>query len=364
MVLVALLALGGSTACTADGTDPAPPPTSIPTGDPGGVLPVVDALAEWRTVAERSSEAIVYYPFAADTYAALLHHADGYAVGIVRPGSSATLPIDDGWTSQEPFRVGESLVFGEANEDAGTYRIRRWDGRAVEAEVVYESDYWSEAVVIDATLFLTVAEDGRICIDAIDMTAADPSATLAQVWCPEGGSEPWWLKSEDSALSFLSGADRECATAHRLDPADLTVTDVEEPGCISRGIATRDLVVWTEPPVPDEAGYENWFDTQMRALADGTLVELGSAVAGSPTACNGAIYWLHQTTGTEVRRWRPGDETVQVVYRSAVGGGTDAYTLGAPTCVAGTVTVNVLGGPPTDYGDELVSTPARAPRGS
>ena len=86
-------------------------------------------------------------------------------------------------------------------------------------------------------------------------------------------------------------------------------------------------------------------------------------LAGSPTTCDGAIYWLHQTTGTEVRRWRPGDDTVQVIYRSTSGEGADTYTLSAPRCVAGMVSINVLGGSPTGYGDALVTTPAGAESG-
>lgn len=326
---------------------PSPTESAAPDLDPGwetsaGEFALVDAPVEWFTSAGPSQELGTVHVVTAETMVVSVSDLSGDRVLSLGPGSRVELLVPSGQIVQDAYLVGDEVVVTTAAAHTEGFWVTRWDPATGATRTVFEAtgdDAWfSETAVAGADLFLTGrGDDDMQCVLRLDLNATDPERTPSAVACAEPGKDVRWLKVTDGSLTFLTGDDETpCPTMHRVRLPGGSPERLAVDGCVSRGIADANLIVWSQPPPVDDDESENYFAAELWAQVDGEVHDLGTAVTGSTAVCGGTLFWTWidseaPVEPSQIRRWTPGG-SIEVVYRSPDGAGFDAYATSRAFC--------------------------------
>lgn len=366
---VVLVALALTAGCTGtDGVDPGPSeparqtsttsPSSVPSTNPtreatAGEYDLQDAAMDWFTSAGPSEEVRNVYDLTHDRMVVTVADASGDRVVVLAAGSRAEYQVPTGQIVQNAYLVGDDVVFDTAAADTDDYWITRWEPDTGATQTIYQAtgdDAWFSETAVDGTdLYLDVRGDGDTeCVARLDLSAPDPVRRASTVACTEPGLRAGWLRVTDGALTFLAGTQSTaCPTMYRVTLPAGRPEKLAVDGCVSRGIADANWIVWSEPPPVDADGYANYFDARLRVQTGDGVHDLGAAVTGSTAVCDGALYWTWDDMEaplepSQIRRWTP-DGGVEVVYRSPDGSGLDRYATSGVSCRDGVVTFQRFG---------------------
>lgn len=331
--------------------------------------PVQPALAAQDlpgvTSAGPSEELRSVYDLTPDQMVVTVADTSGERVVVLAAGFRAEHRVPTGQIVQNAYLVGDDVVFDTAAADTDDYRITRWDPDTGGTQNIYQAtgdDAWFSETAIDGTdLYLDVRGDGDTeCVVRLDLSAPDPAHGASTVACTEPGMRATWLRVTDGTLTFLAGNQATaCPTMERVELPTGTSQTLDPAGCVARGIADANWIVWSEPPPVDADGYANYFDASLRVQTDDGVHDLGTAVTGSTAVCDGALYWTWDDMEaplepSQIRRWTA-DRGVEVVYRSPDGSGLNRYATGGVSCRHGVVAFQRFGwwG---DAGQELITS--------
>ncbi len=237
-----------------------------------------------------------------------------------------------------------TVVYGLGDDDDGEFWVKQWDPESGEQSVLYESvgvgASWSETALVGDSLYLTRRhDDGSDCLDVLTPIAVGAGTTTLDC-AKEGETLDHLRAAPDGTISYLTHPQAsDCGALHKVAPGGAPPQTVASGDCVSRGNADGTTVVWTGLPPTGDLG-TNYFDAPLSATSNGVERELGTAAAGSTLLCEGSVYWLWEdftppVSPSEIRRWTPGSDTIEVVYRSPDESDLNRFSTSAPQCGGG-----------------------------
>ncbi len=348
---VAVIAL---CACTDDGVDPAPPQVvtasttpsasattgSAPQGDT--TIDVSDDNSEWSNVDVPDGYlGTVGISSTGNAYAVLQDAKGIQSLTVVGDDTAAPLTMRPAEIVQNAQTADDgTVVYGLGDDDDGEFWVKQWDPGSGEQSVLYESvgvgASWSETALVGDSLYLTRRhDDGSDCLDVLTPIAVGAGTTTLDC-AKEGETLDHLRAAPDGTISYLTHPQAsDCGALHKVAPGGAPQA-VASGDCVSRGNADGTTVVWTGLPPTGDLG-TNYFDAPLSVTSNGVERELGTAAAGSAILCEGSVYWLWEdftppVSPSEIRRWTPGSDTIEVVYRSPDESDLDRFSTSAPQC--------------------------------
>jgi hypothetical protein len=274
----------------------------------------------------------------------------GSLVSFVGPsGRWSDYPLADAEIPQAALIIDDGVVLSTVSDIDGAFKLVMWAPGTGAVETVRESSGenadWSQIAVGGRHVYLTRYVGERSCLARLDLDTPSSWVDPGTLYCAEDGAGIWSpTVTDDGTVSFtVVPASDGCGSLFRLVPGAVTPDKVEGTGCVDRGVASKDLVLWNAAPPMAPSGQALWQDAPIFTLVDGVQIALGTGSEGAIAVCGGAAVWL--TSGdseavdrSEYRRYVPGDAQIDVIYRSpAAADGKDAYETALPQCDSGVV---------------------------
>jgi hypothetical protein len=283
-----------------------------------------------------SGDELVYDAFTPEGVGLFWQRADG---GI----SSFMIPTDT--RLQRAFIVESGVVFTMNSDfDTDFFEVRYWPRSDPSTEPLRidglpTTGGFHEVIATGSMIYVLTEVGDTMCLEGGNLDTAESSVALSALSCGESGQGLWWFqRSYDGTVSYIlfPNIESTCGDLYRLTPGSTSPEIVEGTGCVSRGEASADMAVWSEPPIVDPEGGPDFDHAPGYALVDRVTYALGPLNAGGIHVCSSGVYWgtsLDSGEPPQIRRWSPGG-SIEVVFDQPMGpSGWGVYVVSQPRCL-------------------------------